>query len=70
MNTLPVLNWISHHDPRSRSYPIRTLVRNIKIKTRVWTPGEILDQKKEGACVRYGWTAKALCTPVRVDRFK
>lgn len=48
MNTLPVLNWISHHDPRSRSYPIRTLVRDIKIKTRVWTPGEILDQKKEG----------------------
>ena len=48
MNTLPVLNWISHHDPRSRSYPIRTLVHDIKIKTRVWTPGEILDQKKEG----------------------
>lgn len=67
MNSLPILNWVSKHDERSKAYPIRTLVHDIKIKTRVWTPGEILDQGREGMCVGFGWTAEALCTPVRVD---
>ena len=64
----PVLNWVPRFDERSRAYPIRELLRPTLVrKDRLWRPGQILDQGREGACVGFGWTAEALGSPVRVD---
>lgn len=64
----PVLDWKPRHDPRSRDYPIRTLLRSTTTRQdRQWPPGAVLDQGYEGACVGYAWTSEALATPVPVD---
>jgi hypothetical protein len=61
-------DWVPRHDPRSLNYPARAVARNLaRPSRRQWTPGPILDQGREGACVGFGWTAEALATPVRVD---
>lgn len=68
---MPKLDWISHHDPRSRDYPIRALLPADGGATKqrtlaTWKPGPILDQGQDGACVGFGWTGEALMSPVRV----
>jgi len=59
------LDWYPAHDPRSRDYPVRGAARLPQSKR--WTPGVVLDQGREGACVGFGWTAEALATPVKVN---
>ena len=60
-------DWAPRHDPRSRSFAIRTEITRPARKTKRWTPGGILDQGFEGACVGFAWTGEAVATPVRVD---
>lgn len=64
------LDWHPAHDQRSRDYPVRAAARVPQRKQ--WSPGAVLDQGREGACVGFGWTAEALASPVRVnfDRVK
>jgi hypothetical protein len=60
-------DWRSHHDPRSRQYPIRGVVRTPPI-SRTWrVPVTPLDQGREGACVGFGWTHEAMATPVAIQ---
>lgn len=63
-----VLDWKPNHDERSRDYAIRpTLRSSLKRKDRLWTPGPILDQGREGACVGFAWAAEAFAKPIPVD---
>ena len=62
------LDWTPRFDERSKSYPIRGIVRStVKRKNKLWKVGPVLDQGSEGACVGFGWTGEALASPVRVD---
>ena len=61
------LDWVPRFDERSRDYGIRSAVAPTRIRSKRWTPGPILDQGSEGACVGFAVTAEALATPVRVD---
>lgn len=64
-------DWKPRHDPLSRDYPVRTLIADALVRVpptrRVWTPGPILDQGREGACVGHAWVNEATATPVAVD---
>jgi hypothetical protein len=63
-----ILDWVPRHDPRSRNYPVRELIRESpRRRNKLWRVGQILDQGREGACVGHGWVAEALATPVAVD---
>jgi C1A family cysteine protease len=59
-----ILDWKPNHDERSREYPIRTLLSQAPIETKMWRQGTILDQGQEGACVGFGWTAELLAEPM------
>ena len=66
--TTPILDWRPNHDPRSRDYPIRTLLPvNGHRHDRIWKTGPVTDQGVEGACVGHGWTTEALAEPIGVD---
>lgn len=59
-------DWKSHHDPRSREYDVRTLMRGMAPAKKLWTPGPLLDQGPDGACVGFGWSGELAASPVRV----
>jgi C1A family cysteine protease len=59
-----ILDWKPNHDERSREYPMRTLLSQVPIETKMWQQGTILDQGQEGACVGFGWTAELLAEPM------
>lgn len=62
------LDWRSRHDEKSREYPVRELIRSTAPRRdRQWTPGPILDQGREGACVGFAWAAEAFSTPIPVN---
>lgn len=61
------LDWIPRFDEKSRNYPVRGILKKRKRRDILWTPGPILDQMSEGACVGFGWTAQALATPFVVN---
>jgi hypothetical protein len=57
-------------DPTSRAYPIRLLIQPRGAEPRratFWSPGPILNQGEQGACVGHGWADEATASPVRVD---
>jgi hypothetical protein len=62
------LDWVPRFDERSRDYGIRSAVAPTRIRSKRWTPGPILDQGSEGACVGFAATAEALATPVLVTK--
>lgn len=63
-----VLDWGPNHDPKSLSFAIRPLLTVPPVRrNKLWTPGPVLDQGREGACVGFGWASEALSTPVAVD---
>jgi hypothetical protein len=63
----PRLDWHPRHDPRSRSYPVRTLIGpRTTPKPRLWNPGPALDQGSEGACVGFAWSGELAASPIRV----
>lgn len=57
MELLPVLPGLGrhiNHDPRSREFPIRTLLRSsMEIKTKTWRRGQAYDQGSTPHCVAY-----------------
>lgn len=61
------LDWIPRFDEESKNYPVRGILRKQPRKDVLWVAGPILDQKAEGACVGFGWTAQALATPFVVN---
>jgi hypothetical protein len=60
-------DWTSRHDPRSLDYPAREIVGVQRATRRLWSPGPVLDQGREGACCGYSAVGEALASPVRVD---
>jgi hypothetical protein len=62
-----ILDRRPHHDPRSLGFPIRPLLAAIPTdrgRRRIWTPGPLLDQGREGACVGFGLAGELGATPV------
>ena len=58
------LDWKPRFDEESKNYPVRGILnKRVPRKSVLWVAGPILDQKAEGACVGFGWTAEALSTP-------
>ena len=55
---------IPQFDPRSREFPIRTLVGDRALRSYTWNGAPHLDQGVEGACVGFGWTHEAGARPV------
>jgi hypothetical protein len=63
-----ILDWAPRFDEESRNYPIRTALRaSVRRRNKLWTPGPVIDQGSEGACVGFGWTAEVLAKPTPVD---
>lgn len=54
-------------DPRSRNFPIRTLVGARAPRSYTWACKVNLDQGAEGACVGFAWAAELAARPVVVD---
>lgn len=62
-----VLDWVSRHDPESRNYGIRSLVGSaVEPKIKNWSPGLVLDQGREGACVGFAFAAELAASPSRI----
>lgn len=64
------LGRVPQFDPRSRQFPARALtgpVGAVRRRRVTWSPGPVLDQGREGACVGFGVTHELLASPVRVD---
>jgi len=59
------LDWASQHDPKSKKYSMRSLLKqkSIEIKPVMWEEGIVLDQGSEGACVGFAWTGELLSEP-------
>lgn len=53
-------------DPRSRAYPIRTLLPERPRRSYTWRCSVNLDQGQEGACVGFGWAHELAARPVVV----
>ena len=63
----PRLDWVSHHDERSLSHPVREVIGTVKRRKRMWSVGDpVIDQGQEGACVGFGWTNELRAQPVVV----
>lgn len=62
-------DWGSNHDPRSLEFPVRELITTPpRLRDKTWSRSPfVIDQGPDGACVGFGMTNEALCTPVRVD---
>ena len=58
-------DWRSRHDPRSKNYPMATVLRqrDIPVEEKFWEEGIVLDQGSEGACVGFAWTGELLAEP-------
>lgn len=63
MSRRPVLDRIPRFDERSRNFPLREVMSKTKQTARFWTPGPVLDQGQEGACVGFGWTGGLASSP-------
>lgn len=59
----PRLDRIPYHDPRSRNFPVRTLLPKT-LRSRSHPSTLWLDQGQEGACVSFSWHHEAGATPV------
>lgn len=59
----PRLDWVSKHDTRSLAYPVRRALGAVEIEPRRWKPGPTLNQRREGACVGFGWTQELMTSP-------
>jgi hypothetical protein len=62
--------WKSKHDPRSKEYDMRSLLRrrDIEIKRVMWDEGVVLDQGTEGACVGFAWMGELLAAPAQPEK--
>lgn len=60
------LDRLVSFDPKSRAFPIRTLVSGLRPRSYTWARGDVLDQGLEGACVGFGVSGELAARPVRV----
>jgi len=60
------LDWVAEFDPKSKEYPIRTLLsqRNVEDRFIMWGEGVVTDQGAEGACVGFAWMNELLAAPL------
>jgi hypothetical protein len=65
----PRLDRLPSFDEKSRLYQIRTLLDAMpeekRMRGRSWTPGPVLDQGREGACVGFACTHRRNSLPIR-----
>lgn len=54
---------LQQFDERSRKFGIAEVVTAVEPRKRYWTPGTVLDQGREGACVGFGWTTELISSP-------
>jgi hypothetical protein len=66
MVTQRIFDQQTKHDPRSLDYPVRELFKPVPVTSKFWSPGAVLDQGQEGACVGHGIAADLSASPVRV----
>lgn len=66
MVTERTFDQITLHDERSRNFAIRSAIRPAPIVSRYWTPGPVLDQGSEGACVGFSISGDLGASPVRI----
>jgi hypothetical protein len=59
----PRLDWSPQHDRRSIQYAVSDVIPYQEPREKFWKPGAVLDQGQEGACVGFGWTGEAICSP-------
>lgn len=57
------LDRVPRFDERSRSYGVAEAIAAVEPKKKYWTPGTVLDQGSEGACVGFGWTTELIASP-------
>jgi hypothetical protein len=55
-----------HFDPKSRSYPFRTMIAPTPLASHTWHCRPHLDQGQDGACVGFGWAHELAARPVVV----
>lgn len=64
----PRLDRLLDFDPRSRNYPVATLLGDAPPRSYTWAvpggAGQVLDQGREGACVGFAWAAERAARPV------
>lgn len=59
-------DWVSHHDERSRNFPVMALCVGKKPRSRTWGCKVYLDQGNVGACVGFSVCHEAAAQPVVV----
>lgn len=59
----PRLDWVSRHDRRSLDFLIRPTLGEVAIRPVRYKPGPTLNQRREGACVGFGWTQELMTSP-------
>lgn len=62
----PRLDRLPEKDPKSRAFPIRTLVADVQPRSMSWAVPVVLDQGREGACVGFSWSHELAGRPVQV----
>lgn len=61
-------DWHPRFDEASRGFAVpRTAGTLLPPQKRLWTPGPLLDQGPDGACVGFCWAAELAASPVRVQ---
>jgi hypothetical protein len=66
MMTDPRLDRLVDFDPRSRNYPIRTLLGDAAPRSYTWPLDVVLDQGREGACVGFSVAHELRAIPLKV----
>jgi hypothetical protein len=62
-------DWKSRHDERSLNFSVARLAADVPRVRKSWrSPGERLDQGREGACVGFAWTNELLSSPNPMGR--
>ena len=63
----PRLDRLVEFDEKSRSFPIRELLRADEPRSYTWSLPVYLDQGYEGACVGFSWSHELAARPVEVQ---
>lgn len=54
---------LQQFDPQSRMFGIAEVHTAVEPRKKYWTPGTVLDQGREGACVGFGFTTELIASP-------
>lgn len=70
MNDFPILDARPSEDPRNQFYlyPVSASAASSPRERKLYKPGPILDQGREGACVGFACTNELLSSPVRAKK--